>query len=110
GKLHYIRKIGTGFNDLLQQELFAKMKKLVSKDNPFVETPDVNAPSRFRPNPPKATVTWLKPKLVCEVRYAEITSDGVMRHPSFVGLRSDKPAKMVNREIEQSTKKIVTEK
>ncbi len=44
GKLHYIGKIGTGFNDKIQQELFSKMRKLISKEVPFVETPDVNAP------------------------------------------------------------------
>ena len=57
-----------------------------------------NKPSRFRPNPPKATVTWLKPQLVCEVSYTEITSDGVMRHPSFEGMRTDKKAKDVEKE------------
>src|SRR4030095_13394313 len=45
-----------------------------------------------RPNPPKAQATWLKPELVCEVSYTEMTSDGVMRHPSFEGLREDKKA------------------
>jgi bifunctional non-homologous end joining protein LigD len=63
----------------------AKMKKLETKKIPFTETPDVEKPSRFRPNPPRAKVTWLKPELVCEVSYTEITSDGVMRHPSFEG-------------------------
>jgi bifunctional non-homologous end joining protein LigD len=110
GKLHYIGKIGTGFNDKIQQELFSKMKKLITKEVPFVETPDVNAPSRFRPNPPKAKVSWLKPKLVCEVRYAEITSDGVMRHPSFVGMRDDKPASAVKRERALPVEKLIKEK
>lgn len=110
GKLHYIGKIGTGFNDKMQQALFSKMKKLITKQIPFVEKPDVNAPSRFRPNPPKAKVTWLKPKLVCEVRFAEITSDGVMRHPSFVGMRDDKPASSVKRERELPAKQVMKEK
>ena len=52
----------------------------------------------FSPNPPKAKVTWLKPQLVCEVSYTEITNDGVMRHPSFEGLRKDKKAKDVKKE------------
>lgn len=107
GKLHYIGKIGTGFNDKTQQELLSKMKKLITKNVPFVERPDVNAPSRFRPNPPRAKVTWLKPKLVCEVQYAEITSDGVMRHPSFLGLRVDKPAQKVTRETALPVEKVV---
>lgn len=96
--LNYIGKIGTGFNTTTQKELMTKMKKLVVAKCPFDETPDVNKPSRFRPDPPKATVTWIKPQLVCEVSYAEITSDGVMRHPSFEGLRTDKAAKDVKKE------------
>jgi bifunctional non-homologous end joining protein LigD len=112
GRLDYMGKIGTGFNDKMQKEMMAKMKKLETKKIPFTEVPDVNKPSRFRPNPPKATVTWLKPELVCEVSYAEITSDGIMRHPSFEGLRTDKKAKDVKKEnaipveaVKETTKK-----
>ena len=98
GRLDYMGKIGTGFNDKTQKEIMEKMKKLATDKVPFTEKPDVNKPSRFRPNPPKAKVTWIKPKLVCEVSYTEITSDGIMRHPSFEGLRSDKKAKDVRKE------------
>jgi bifunctional non-homologous end joining protein LigD len=94
-KLQYIGKIGTGFNDKMQKEILAKTKGLEVAKPPFTEVPDVDKPSRFRPNPPKAKVTWLKPSLVCEVSYAELTGDGVMRHPSFEGLREDKKAKDV---------------
>jgi bifunctional non-homologous end joining protein LigD len=55
--------------------------------------PDYNKPSRFRPNPPKAEVTWVKPEVVCEISYRELTRDGAIRHPSFKGLREDKNAK-----------------
>ena len=98
GQLSYIGKIGTGFNDKMQKEIMAKMQSLKASKPPFTEVPDVDKPSRFRPNPPKAAVTWLKPQLVCEVSYAEITTDGVMRHPSFEGLREDKKAKDVVKE------------
>jgi bifunctional non-homologous end joining protein LigD len=64
GKLEYTGKIGTGFNDKLQSEMMQKFKKLVIDKSPFTIIPDVNKPSRFRPNPPNATVTWLKPELV----------------------------------------------
>ena len=108
GRLDYMGKIGTGFNDKTQKEIMAKMKKLETTRIPFTEKPDVNKPSRFRPNPPKATVTWLKPQLVCEVSYTEITSDGIMRHPSFEGLRIDKKAKDVKKEkaipVEKATR------
>ena len=109
-RLDYMGKIGTGFNIKTQQEIMAKMEKLVTTKVPFSEKPDVNKPSRFRPNPPKATVTWLKPRLVCEVSYAEITSDGVMRHPSFEGLRTDKKAKDVKKEKEIPATAIVEQK
>jgi bifunctional non-homologous end joining protein LigD len=98
GELHYTGKIGTGFNVKMQKEMMEKFKPLVTTRNPFNIEPDVNKPSRFRPNPPHATVTWLKPQLVCEVSYVEVTSDGVMRHPSFEGMREDKKAKDVMRE------------
>ncbi|MBS1778614.1 MAG: DNA ligase D [Bacteroidetes bacterium] len=108
GRLHYIGKIGTGFNSKLQKEMLEQFKPLVINKPPFAEVPDVNKPSRFRPNPPKATATWLKPKLICEVSYAEITSDGVMRHPSFEGMRNDKTVKDVKLEKEIAAEDIVT--
>lgn len=105
GKLHYTGKVGTGFSDSLQKEMMQKFKPLVRKTNPFEEIIDVNKPSRFRHNPPNATVTWLKPQLVCEVSYAEMTSDGVMRHPSFEGMRTDKKASDVHPEVAVPVKK-----
>jgi bifunctional non-homologous end joining protein LigD len=106
-KLQYIGKIGTGFNDALQKEMMEKFKPLITGKVPFTHTPDINKPSRFRPNPPHATATWLKPQLVCEVSYTEITEDGVMRHPSFEGMREDKKAKDVRRETAQPTETVV---
>jgi len=108
GKLRYTGKIGTGFSDKLQEEMMQQFKPLITNKMPFDHEPDVNKPSRFRPNPPRATATWLKPKLVCEVSYAEMTSDGVMRHPSFEGMRMDKNAKNIHLEKERSTEAIIT--
>lgn len=108
--LTYIGKIGTGFNEQTQRDILTKLKKIIAVKPPFSETPDVDKPSRFRPNPPKAKVTWVKPQVVCEVSYAEITTDGVMRHPSFEGLRTDKKAKDVVREEAASIKKILSPK
>jgi bifunctional non-homologous end joining protein LigD len=108
-KLQYTGKIGTGFSDALQKEMMATFKPLITSKNPFDIVPDVNKPSRFRPNPPHAIATWLKPSLVCEVSYAEITSDGVMRHPSFEGMREDKKAADVGREIAEETNKLLAE-
>ncbi|MEP6748311.1 MAG: DNA ligase D [Bacteroidota bacterium] len=107
GKLVYTGKIGTGFNDKTQREMLDQFKPLIIKKPPFEELPDINKPSRFRPNPPHAVATWLKPELVCEVNFAEMTSDGVMRHPSFEGMRTDKNAKQVVMENAAPTKKTI---
>jgi bifunctional non-homologous end joining protein LigD len=107
GHLQYVGKVGTGFNDKDQKEMMAKFENLVTDKSPFSTIPDVNKPSRFRPNPPKAKATWLKPELVCEVAFTEVTDDGVFRHPSFQGMRIDKKAKEVVREAAVETKAIV---
>ncbi|WP_316844884.1 DNA ligase D [Pedobacter psychrodurus] len=109
GKLQYVGKVGTGFSDKLQKTMMEQFKPLITDKSPFESIPDVNKPSRFRPNPPKAKATWLKPELVCEVAFTEITDDGVFRHPSFQGMREDKKAKEVVREKEAPTAEIVVE-
>ncbi|MET3977918.1 bifunctional non-homologous end joining protein LigD [Mucilaginibacter sp. UYP25] len=109
GKFLYVGKVGTGFSDKLQKEMMAMFTPLIVDNVPFNSEPDVNKPSRFRPNPPRAKATWLKPELVCEVSFAEVTSDGVFRHPSFEGMRVDKKAKEVVRETEADTNEIVEE-
>ncbi|HEX3386644.1 MAG TPA: DNA ligase D, partial [Mucilaginibacter sp.] len=108
-EFQYVGKVGTGFSDKLQAEMMAQFKPLLVGKSPFTIVPDVNSPSRFRPNPPKAAAYWLRPELVCEISFAEITGDGVFRHPSFEGMRSDKKAKEVVRETEASTKEVVDE-
>lgn len=109
GRLQYVGKVGTGFSDKLQKEMTAAFKPLITDESPFEAIPDVNKGSRFRPNPPKAKATWLKPELVCEVAFSEVTSDGVFRHPSFQGMRIDKQAKEVTRETAVSTEEVVEE-
>ena len=105
----YIGKVGTGFNNQLQKELMERFTPLIISKPAFAAEPDVNKPSRFRPNPPHASVTWLKPQLICEVSFTEITNDGVMRHPSFDGMRDDKKAKEVVLEKEKPITEIVGE-
>lgn len=97
-ELVFIGPVGTGFNMKTQTNLLEKLRPLETKKCPFKEVPDYNKPSRFRPNPPMAEVTWVKPTLVAEVIYRAATNDGSMRHPSFKGLREDKEAKDVRRE------------
>lgn len=108
-KLQYTGKIGTGFSVKKQQEMMKQFKTLQITKCPFEQEPDVNKPSRFRPNPPDASVTWLKPQLVCEVSFREMTSDGVMRHPSFEGMRDDKAPNEVVHEKEIKTENVVHE-
>jgi len=109
GVLQYTGKIGTGFTEKMQKDMMKQFKPLLQKKSPFGVIPDINKPSRFRPDPPDAKATWLKPELVCEVSFREMTEDGVMRHPSFEGMREDKPAEEVVREKAMPTKKVVKE-
>ena len=106
GELVYTGKVGTGFNTATQKEMLKKFQPLIVKKSPFTELPDINKPSRFNPHPAHATATWLKPQLVCEVSFTEMTSDGVMRHPSFEGMRIDKKSTDVIRETAAPTKRI----
>lgn len=107
GKFHFIGPVGTGFNKKMQEEILRRLKPIEVKKCPFSEVPDYNKPSRFRPNPPKAEVTWVSPKVVVEISYRELTRDGSIRHPSFKGLRDDKKAGDVVREIPADSNKIL---
>jgi bifunctional non-homologous end joining protein LigD len=105
-KLIYVGKVGTGFNEKAQKEMMEKFRPLITDKIPFSVEPDVNKPSRFQPNPPKAKATWLKPELICEVSFTEVTSDGVFRHPSFEGMRTDKKPSEVILETAAETKNV----
>ncbi len=78
-ELKYLGHTGTGFDEKTLQELWKKMQPLVTTTSPFNQKVRVNMP-----------VTWLKPKLVAEIFYAELTNDGILRHSAFKGLRIDK--------------------
>ena len=89
GRLVYAGRVGTGFDDELLRSLYARLKAL-----------DVDKPPTDLPPPPRERreVHWVEPRSVCEVRFAEWTHDGVLRHPTFIALRSDKPASQIVRE------------
>ena len=86
GKLEYIGHTGTGFNAATLKELYATMQAYKADESPFSERVHANSP-----------VTWLRPELVCNVKYTEVTKDGIRRHPVYQGLRKDKGAKEVTR-------------
>jgi bifunctional non-homologous end joining protein LigD len=89
-KLVYAGKVGTGFSMKMLGELKKTLEPLETAKCPFT------------PEPPRAWTGpgrhWVMPNLVCEVQFSEWTNDGRLRHPSFQGLRRDKPAKDVIRE------------
>ncbi len=89
GELRYSGKVGTGFNERTLRTILEQLKPLeISK--PAVVNPPTEADARG--------VHWLKPELLAEVAYAEITKDGSVRHSVFHGLRNDKPAKEITEE------------
>ncbi|MGE0009815.1 MAG: non-homologous end-joining DNA ligase [Candidatus Babeliales bacterium] len=87
GKLHYAGKIGTGFDTEELLYLTNKFNKLATNKNPFVNFDDS-----------LKGVHWVKPQLVCEVGFTEWTKYNKLRHPTYKGLRRDKPAKLVTQE------------
>jgi bifunctional non-homologous end joining protein LigD len=85
GKLHYRGRVGTGFDADMLDDLGAQFAKLRRATSPFVDAP--RAISR--------DAHWVEPKLVAQIAFTERTTDGLLRHPAFLGLRGDKPARDV---------------
>ncbi len=106
-QLKYVGKVGTGFSDKLQKEMMEQFKPLITNKSPFYIEPDVDKPSRFRPQRMGAKPTWLKPQLVAEVAFAEVTGEGVFRQASFKGMRLDKNADDVIMETPKDTDKTI---
>ena len=103
-RFDFVTPVGTGFNRKMQEEILKKLEPHQTQTCPFSSVPEYNKPSRFRPHPPKASVTWVKPKLVAEISYRELTSGGAIRQPSFKGLREDKkPNEVVWETAEKTT-------
>ena len=95
GKLTYAGKVGTGFNAKLIEELMERMEPLETDKAP-VEVPRAD----------RKGAHWIEPKLVAEIAFSEFTDDGMLRHPSFIALREDKPAKEVVREVPKHTESV----
>ena len=91
GKFIYIGHTGTGFTDKTLKDLYGKMQPLKTDQSPFGVKVPLNG-----------AVTWVKPKLVCNLKYTEVTQGGTRRHPVFMGLRIDKTAKEVHEEVKDN--------
>ena len=87
GELLWVGNVGTGFDQKLLSSLHALLMPLITDQCPFPE----------RPKPDKG-ITWVKPELVCQVKYANWTPDHRLRAPVFLGLRNDVSARQVARE------------
>jgi len=86
--LSYVGKVGTGFSSALIEEMMERMRPLETDAAP-VEVPRAD----------RKAAHWIRPELVAEIAFTEFTSDGILRHPSFIALREDKPAADVVREV-----------
>jgi bifunctional non-homologous end joining protein LigD len=88
GKLRYAGHVGTGFNEESLEDMLRRLKPLERPGSPLDEAvPRGGAASRQG-----GKGHWVEPKLVAEIKYAERTEDGRLRHPVFMRLRDDKPA------------------
>jgi len=78
GKLRWVGNVGTGFDQKMLASLHARLTPLIAKKCPFAERPK-----------PDGGMTWVKPELVCQVKYLNWTPDQRLRAPVFLGLRND---------------------
>jgi bifunctional non-homologous end joining protein LigD len=88
-KLRYAGKVGTGFSSDVLTRLHRRLAAREVKRSPFAEVVQEKG------------AHWVRPDLVAEIGFTEWTRDGKLRHPRFVGLRTDKPPREVVREVPQ---------
>lgn len=82
GKLIYAGRVRSGFSGKTIETLKSRLSGLQRPTTPLSREPDLRS----------LAVIWVKPEVVCEVKFAEITPKGKVRHAVFVALREDKPA------------------
>jgi bifunctional non-homologous end joining protein LigD len=97
GRLIYAGRVGTGMSEKTLRKLHEKLTPLAVSKMPLAEKPPRE--SRFGSPLQLSRVHWVRPKLVAEVTYLTWTSVNLLRHTVFIGLREDKPAKEVRKEI-----------
>jgi bifunctional non-homologous end joining protein LigD len=87
GHYHFAGKVGTGFSAKLRTEMVERLSRSASRD------------AMPKGAPRMRDATWVRPELVAQVQFTEWTSDGKLRHPSFLGLRPDKSPEETTREV-----------
>jgi bifunctional non-homologous end joining protein LigD len=90
-RLHYAGKVGTGFSEKLLASLRQQLDELRQDESPFSDLRKTTGEARG--------ALWVRPQLVGQVAFTEWTDDGHLRHPAFLGLREDKAANMVVRDV-----------
>lgn len=89
-KLRYAGRVGTGFTDRGLRDLYQRLQSIAVAESPFASVPRKEQ---------RGGITWVRPELVAQVRFTGWTEDKMLRHPSFLGLREDKPATSVERPV-----------
>jgi bifunctional non-homologous end joining protein LigD len=95
-KLHHVGRAGTGFTAAVAKDVFRKLERLRIASNPFDGRLTTEEARQVR---------YVRPELVAEIEFRAWTADGHLRHASFRGLREDKPAREIRREIPKSAAK-----
>jgi len=92
GKLVYVGNVGTGFDQRLMEQIYRQIEPLTTQESPFEEMPEIGR-----------EITWVRPEVVCAVKFASWTEEGRLRAPVFLGLRLDVEPKECVRETAIST-------
>ncbi len=86
GVLRHVGQVGTGFDQNMRKDIHERLEPLATKTCPLTPKPKIK------------DVTWVRPEVVCQVRFLEWTNEGMLRAPVFVALREDKTSDDVSRE------------
>ena len=87
GKLVYVGNVGTGFDQRMMEQIYQRIEPLATTQSPFADMPQIGR-----------EITWVRPEVVCAVKFASWTEEGRLRAPVFLGLRTDVDPKECVRE------------